>query len=212
MVDFSNHESSYEVNSLSVEDGARVGKWLSEMDIEPDKAVLWPHTENIARAMIEESDVSSVTGLSPVSLSSQHPDISTARILSHDYTGNGFDFEYGWALGDDLTAAIRPQIKPENNLYQFEYEDVEQCDLALENAMKRIVNTSDRLLDSEGAMVLYTMSGVNRYQMPDLDDDSLRNQFEYAERMADQLEERGFEPQIHYDPEESRHVYLSGQR
>ncbi len=212
MSNSSRPESSIEVNSPSVEDSVRVGKWLSEMDIEPEKAFVWPNEERISRSLVDEGDVDNIVGMTPRSGFSRQPEVTVAPVKTHNYTGNGFDFEYGWALGDDTTAALQTQIGEETNLHTFDYSDHEQRDEVLDNAFQRLASTSDRLLDDEDSALLYTMKGVNRYQMPDLAEDSLDNQLEYANRIASRLEEHGFETEIHYDPESSPHLYLSGQR
>ena len=212
MVNSGGLESSIEVNSPSVEDSVRVGKWLSEMGIEPDEAFVWPHEERISKSLVDEGDVDNIVGMTPRSGFSRQPEVTVAPVKTHDYTGTGFDFEYGWALGDDTTAALQTQIGEETNLHTFDYSDPEQRDEVLDNAFRRLASTSDRLLNDEDSALLYTMKGVNRYQMPDLAEDSLDNQHEYANRIASRLEEHGFETEIHYNPEASSHIYLSGQR
>lgn len=212
MSDFPPSESSIQMNNLVPERGNRVGKWMKEMGIEAEKAVVWPHERVVEKSMIEEGQVDRVVGLTPRGGFSRRENVSVASVPSHNYTGGDFDFEYGWALADDAVTALEPQIEPENNLHQFEYEDTAHRDRALGNAFRRITDTTDRLLNEEGATVLYSMDAMNRYEMPELAEDVWENQMEYAKRVASHLQDRGFETQIHYNLDDARDVYLSGQR
>ncbi len=205
-------ESSIEVNSPSVKDSVRVGKWLSDMGIEPENPVVWPHEERIAKSLLDEAEVDKVTGMTPKSSFSRQPEVVVAPVKTHDYTGNGFDFEYGWALGDDTISALQPQIGDEVNLHTFDYQDEAQRDEALDNAFERLASTSNQMLQEEESTLLYTMKGVNRYQMPELAENKRENQLEYAKRIASRLEDYGFQTQVHFDPEASLDLYLSGQR
>lgn len=209
---FSEDESVLKVNSPSVNDGWRVGKWLSEMGIEPDKAFVWPHEDSIARNMMDEGGVEKIIGMTPKPGFTRAPEVSVATVKTHNYTGSSFEFEYGWALGDDTISTLQSQIGEETNLHQFDYQDTEQRDTVLSNAFERLASTSDRLLDDEDAALLYTMKGVNRYQMPELSEDVRENQLEYANRISSPLEEYGFETEIRFDPDASKQIYLSGQR
>jgi len=206
------HESSDDVNNLVPGNGVGLGSWLSEMDIEAEKAFVWPHETQVEESMIEESETEKIVGLTPKGGFSRRDEVSVAPVTTHGYTGEGFDFEYGWAIADDTITALKPQIEPETDLHQFDYTDPEERDRALNNAFKRITSTSDRLLKDSDSALLYTMRGVNRYQMPELKDDSRENQKAYAENIASHLEEKGFHAEIHYSPEDARDIYVSGQR
>lgn len=212
MSNFADDESAIEVNSPSVEDSWRVGKWLSEMGIEADKAFVWPHEEKVAQDLVDEGKVDKVVGMTPKLGFTRTPGVAVAPVKTHDYTGNDFDFEYGWALGDDTISAISSQMEEGTNLHTFEYSDHDARDEMLSNAFERLATTSDRLLNEEGSTILYTMKGASRYQMPELADGVLENQLEYADRIASHLEEYGFETEVHFDPDASSRVYLSGQR
>lgn len=203
------------MNNQSVPDGVRVGEWLSEVGLSPEKAALWPHESEVVRSLVEDAGVKKVVGMSPRGITYVGPDqdaVSVAWTTSHGYTGGGFDFEYGWAIADDTTTALDPQIDPETNLHKYDYPDEDERDLALERAFSRITDTTDRLLKDEDATTLYSMAGTNRYQMPALEDDLLENQFRYAERISEHLEKKGFETEVIHNRDDSRHVYLAGRR
>ncbi|PSH00436.1 MAG: hypothetical protein BRC30_03565 [Nanohaloarchaea archaeon SW_7_46_7] len=204
--------SSDEMNNLVPENGVGVGSWMSEMGIEAEKAFVWPHEAQVEESIIEESEIEKIVGLSPRGGFSRREEVSVAPVTTHGYTGEDFDFEYGWAIADDTITSLKPQIEPENGLHQFDYPSLEKRDRALSNAFERITSTSDRLLKDTGSAVLYTMSGVNRYQMPEFKDNSWKNQKAYAERIGSHLEDKGFHTEIHYSPEDARDVYVSGQR
>lgn len=203
------------MNNHGVPDSVRVGEWISRQDLDIEKAVLWPQERQISENLVEEGDVDRVVGMTPrgaTYFGDHQESISVAPSTSHGYTGDGFDFEYGWAVADDTISTLEPQIEPETNLHQYNYADREERDLALERAFSRITGTTDRLLKETDSTVLYSMAGTNRYQLPDLAEESLDNQFRYAERISEQLEELGFDTTIIHEPEESREVYLAGQR
>jgi hypothetical protein len=203
------------INNQSVRDGVRVGEWLSEAGLSPDKVVLWPHSTEVAHSLVEDAETEKIVGMSPngTPYIGPHQDaISVAQTTSHGYTGGGFDFEYGWAIADDTIRALEPQIDPEKNLHQYDYPHEDERDRALENAFSRIAETTDLLLEDEDAVTLYSMAGVNRFQLPSLDEDSLENQFIYAERISEHLEQKGFRTEVIHNPRDSKHVYLSGKR
>lgn len=204
-------ESSIQTNNLVPEKGFRVGEWMKEMGIEAEKAVVWPHEKMVEESLIEEGEVGQVVGLTPKDGFSRKEGVAVASETSHGYSGGNFDFEYGWALADDMITALKPLIEPKNNLHQFEYDDIEQRDKALDRAFERITSTSDRLLNVHDSAVLYSMDAINRYEMPELTGDVWRNQLEYAQRIASNLEDKGFETKIHYN-QDARDIYLSGQR
>ncbi|MFB6116287.1 MAG: hypothetical protein ABEK10_02135 [Candidatus Nanosalina sp.] len=202
------------MNNHGAPDGVRIGEWISRQDLDVEKAVLWPQEHQISENLVEEGDVDRVVDLTPrgtTYFGDHQEQISVVSTTSHGYTGGDFDFEYGWAVADDRINALEPQIEPETNLHQYEYADSEERDLTLERAFSRITDTTDRLLKESDSTVLYSMAGANRYQLPDLGD-SLDNQFRYAERISRQLEELGFDTEIIHEPEESKDVYLFGQR
>jgi hypothetical protein len=182
------------------------------MSVEAEKAVLWPHEQAVEKSMIEEGDVDRIVALTPRGGFSKRENVSIASVPSHNYTGEDFDFEYGWALADDAVTALEPQIEPENNLHQFDYDDEEQKGRALDNAFRRITDTTDRLLNDEGSTVIYSMDAMNRYELPELAEGVWENQAEYAKRIASHLQDRGFETQVHYNLDDARDVYLSGKR
>lgn len=212
MVNSRPSESSIETNNPVPENSVAVGQWLAEMGIEPEKAVVWPHESRVEKSIIEQGNVDQIVGLTPRGGFSRREEVSVAPVKSHEYTGECFDFEYGWALADDIITSLEPQIDPENNLHTHEYPDLERRDKALDNAFGRITDTTDRLLNDQDSTVLYSMDAVSRYEMPELAEDIRENQLAYAERIASHLEERGFEPEIHYNPEASNDIYISGQR
>jgi hypothetical protein len=210
-----NDECLKNMNNQSVPDGVRVGEWLSEAGLSPDKIALWPHSTEVAHSLVEDAKTEKVVGMSPrgIPYLGPHQDaVSVAWTTSHGYTGGVFDFEYGWAIADDTTTALDPQIDPETNLHKYDYPDEDERDLALERAFSRITDTTDRLLKDEDATTLYSMAGTNRYQMPALENDLLENQFRYAERISDHLEQKGFKTEVMHNPCDSKHVYLSGKR
>lgn len=193
----------------------RIGKWISDLGLDIEKAVLWPHQDIIAEDMIKAGDVDRVVGITPKGWhyrGEQGEKVSVAFTTSHSYTGDGFDFEYGWAIADDTITALEPQIEPETNLHQYEYNDKVERDESLDNAFARITATTDRLLDEEDSTVLYSMAKTERYQLPELAENPVDNEIEYAERIAEHLQEHGFETEIIHYPERSKNVYLSGQR
>lgn len=212
MRDSSHSESSIQMNNLVPERGNRVGKWMRDMGIMAEKAVVWPHERAVEKSMIEEGEVDRIVGLTPRGGFSKRENVSIASVPSHSYTGGDFDFEYGWALADDAVTALEPQIEPESNLHQFEYNDEERRDQSLDNAFRRITETTDRLLNDEGSTVLYSMDAMNRYELPELAEDVWENQLEYAKRIASHLQEKEFETQVHYNLDDARYVYLSGKR
>ena len=193
----------------------RIGKWINDLGLDIEKAALWPHQDRIAENMIEAGEVDKIVGMTPkgwVYRGEHEESVEISFTTSHNYTGGEFDFEYGWAIADDTVNALKPQINPDTNLHQYDYSDEEERDESLNNAFSRIAATSDRLLKEEEATVLYSMAKTGRYQLPELDEESVKNQFSYATKIAENLQDHGFKTEIIHDPERSKHVYLSGSR
>lgn len=192
-----------------------LGDWMREYGIKPEQAVLWPIEPTLATSIIEDANAKTVTGLSPggYPLPNRHPEnLEVEDAFTHNYEGSDFDLEYGWAVADDVKSAIEPLVDPENNLHQYEYPDQEERDRALNTAFSQLTDTTDRLLKNEGAAVFYNLESVGRYQLPDLAKEPSQNQIRYGERIATQLERRGFDAEIIEDPDYSRNTHVLGRR
>lgn len=208
-------ESSKKTNNPRIDFQDTLGSWLTDRSIEPDKAVLWPFEPGLANSLHEEASCDTIVGVSPHSSALIYQDlegVQIAQTTSHRYPGSGFDLEYGWAVADDIVTALKPQIHSETNLHQYTYPDEQERNQALENAFSRLTDTTDRLLESEDASVLYNLESIGRYEMPQLDGDPAQNQVRYAERIAPYLEERGFETEIIEDLDFSRNTHVLGLR
>lgn len=203
------------MNNHSIRQGIKVGEWISEEGLDVKKAFLWPYQPQIAKNIKISGEAESVIAVDPEAHRGgrRHQEgIDIGFIESHKYTGQDFDFEYGWAIAEDTRNALEQQIEPEENLQLHEYSDVKVRDLTLNRAFSRITSTSDRLLREEGATVVYSMASVKRYELPDLAEDSLENQEEYARRISEHLERHGFDTDLLYDSDISKDVYVSGRR
>lgn len=191
------------------------GEWLIEQDIQAEKALLWVFQPSFAKSFLEDGEVDRIIGLSPdinYGRGAFGPNIDIANTLSHKYTGEGFDLEYGWAIAEDIVNALEPLIDPENNLHQYEYLDHEERDQALNKAFSQLAETSDRLLEDKDATLIYNLESVGRYELPDLAEKPLQNHVEYGERIADHLEEKGFDTEVIEDPSYSRSAHVIGRR
>jgi len=203
------------MNNYSIREGVNVGEWISKEGLEVEKAFLWPYQPQIAEDIKIAGDVDKVVGVDPKGFPNRTRNkegIESGHVESHQYTGQRFDFEYGWAIADDTINALESQIEPEENLQMYEYSNPVETDQALNRAFSRITNTTNRLLEDENATVVYSMASTNRYKLPNLSEDPVDNQEEYAKRVSGHLEELGFETELMYNPDVSKHFYVSGKR
>lgn len=192
----------------------RLGDWLNEVGIEPEKAVLWPQEPSLAKSLVEDAEAEKVVGLAPggLSIPGRFDEVQVAYVDSHSYGEADFDLEYGWAIADDTINALEPQIEPEDNLHQYDYPDPDERDRALENAFSRIADTTDDLLREENAATVYNMDSFGRYELPNLAEDVVENQMSYAERLSDHLGDQGFDTEIIEDSGYLEKVHLVGRR
>lgn len=192
-----------------------LGEWITEQNIKAEKALVWVFQPGFARSLLEDAEVDRIIGLSPdirYGRGTLDTNVEVANTYSHNYTGEEFDLEYGWAIADDIKTSLEPQIEPEVNLHQYDYSDIEERDEALENAFSRITQTSDRLLKEEDSTVVYNLDDVRRYELPKLGENIKQNQLSYADRLADNLEKRGFSTEIVEGSEFLDSVHLIGRR
>ncbi len=206
-------ESVKQMNNPSNRREERPGSWLSEKGLDPEKAVLWPYKRDYADSIYDEPEVEKLVGLWPGMTypDREGGDIEIINSTTHEYGGDGFDLEYGWAIADDTVSTIEEMIEPEENLQQHEYTDRE-TDRCLDAAFSRLADTSDRLLKEENAAAVYNLESVARYELPRLDEDPEKNQLMYAQRIAEHLEDRGFCTEICEDVDFSREAHLIGRR
>lgn len=184
------NESSKNTNNL--------GTWLKEKGIKADKAIVWPDT-SYSIHLLDEGVADNVVGLSPdMSHLDSMRDHGVAGVRSHDYTGNDFDFEYGWAIADDTIEVLEAVIDYEtDNLHQYTFPNDQEMYEAINKSFSRISSTTDELLNDQDATVMYNLDGVGRYQMPQLESGIEENQAAYAEIMGDHLEDKGFSVSIY---------------
>lgn len=182
----------------------RVGEWLQREGLleEDSNAVLWPAEASIADSLIEDTKVNRLLATGPNASEIFFTDIPDTRVTQHtshrlaEKVAGEVDLEYGWALAKDTINSI------ENGLSR-------------EEAMEKIVETSDKMLRPGGYAVYNLESIGSRYGMP-LDDNltASENTIEYANDMQSLIHrEYSEDVQLYEDPDfDTRYPHIVWQK
>ncbi|WEL22892.1 hypothetical protein [Candidatus Nanohalovita haloferacivicina] len=163
----------------NLQDRKRLGNWLDQEILEerPSRAILWPAEPTLAQTLVEDAGVEKLLATSPNAalIGYDKPEnVYLSGATSHelaDKMPGSTDLEYGWALADDTVNSMR------NGLSKKE-------------AQRRIIETSDQILQPGGVAVYNLESTGSRPGMPV--EESLspqENMMQYAREMKEILQE-----------------------
>ncbi len=163
-----------------------LGEWLNstiEMHEDPFVGVLWPKDYERARSIANETGINSLIAIDNSSNSEYIEklwNVTQKKTLSHKLAQNNpgeVDLEYSWAVADNVITR-----GPEEGL-------------TAEDGMRKVLETSERMLKS-GGVAVYNLESGTREELP------YDSQMEFARSFEDILqEEYDVSPEIYESPE-----------
>lgn len=176
------NESALRTNNLT-----SLGEWLENDNLMPEhrkNAVIWPKAFNHANSIRQDTDIERIMVTSDTAHSrrfEQAKDVREENLLSYELAERvpgQIDLEYAWAVADDT---IRRGLR---------------ADLTAEEGMRKVADTSEKLLRPGGVAVYNLESAGGRLEL------DYENQLEFAEAFGEILEEDyNTTPEIYESPE-----------